>query len=427
MLPTRTYPESRPEFGHLTQRLREFLQREPGVPPGSPEHIVLLGHQLLLDAVRERATDIHLQPESNGLRVRLRIDGSLHDAILLSPEQGERLIRRFKALAEIDPVPLRRPVDSRAVYELEGRTLHLRIAGAPAVCGEALAVRILDASLPQRGLADLGLSSADRDIINNWLADVSGALLVVGPTGSGKTTTLYALLEHLRLRSRNVVTLEDPVEYQIDGITQVQLDKCHGLDFAESLKMLLRLDPDYILLGEIRDAASAETAVRAAASGRVLMSTLHSRDAVGAITSLRNYGVADHEIVAALELIVAQRLVRKLCPDCRRNEAPTDAEKTWLLRLGQPPPETTWHASGCDKCQYTGYHGRIGVFEIWRLDATTDQWIRSHLDEHALRHHRWQQGMPSLLDDALDKAAQGLTTLEEVQTLGGQSRIRCSR
>lgn len=420
MPPTRSFTETRPERSHLIERLREFLQLDSGADRGDAEDTPALAHQLMLDAVRERATDVHLQPESNGLRIRLRIDGTLHDTAVLSHQQGERLLRRFKALAGVDPVPLTKPADGRAIYEVEDRVLHLRIACSPAVCGEALAVRILDPKLPQRGLADLGLALADQQAIDHWLEDLSGIFLVVGPTGSGKTTTLYALLERLRLSSRNVITLENPVEYQIDGITQIQLDDRHGLDFAEGLKRLLRLDPDYILLGEIRDAASAEVAVQASASGKILMSTLHSRDAVGAVTSLRNYGIADHEIVAALEIVVAQRLIRKLCPHCRVKGVPCESEKTWLARLGYRAPEETWHAAGCDQCQQTGYCGRTGVFDVWRLDGVTNQWILNHLDERALRQQRLQRGARSVLDDALDKAAQGITSLSEVQTLGGQ-------
>jgi general secretion pathway protein E len=417
-LPKWIFNQRRPEFSHLTQRLREFLHRDRG---GDMEDNADLAHQLILDAVRARATDIHLQPESGGLRIRFRIDGILHDTAVLPHEQGERLLRRFLALAEIDPVPVTRPIDGRAGYELEDRMLHLRIAGVPSVCGEALAVRIFDPALPRRGLADLGLSSADHEVIDHWLADVSGMFLVVGPVGSGKTTTLYALLEQLRLSSRNVITLENPVEYQIDGITQVNLNEQH--DLAEGLKMLLRLDPDYILLGEIRDAASAQTAIQTVVSGRTLLSTLHSRDAVGAITTLRNYGLADHEIVAALEIVVSPRLIRKLCPHCRRQGVPSEAEKAWLARLGIPAPTETWRAVGCEECQQMGYWGRTGVFEVWRLDNATRQAILAHVDEITLRQQLRQRGARCLLEDALEKAAQGITTLAEVQTLGGQGRV----
>lgn len=364
IIPRRVYTEVRPERGQLTQRLREFLLRDTDAEPVETEDIRALAHHLLVDAVRERATDIHFQPASDGLRIRLRIDGTLHDSMALPPTQGERLLRCFKTLANIEPMPLARPHDGRAVYEVDGRTLHLRIACTPSVCGDALAVRILDPTLPQHGLADLGLSPGDRQSVEHWLRDVIGMFLVVGPTGCGKTTTLYALLERLRLASRNVVALEDPVEYQIDGITQVNLDERHGLTFAEGLKSMLRLDPDYILLGELRDAASAEMAVQASASGKTLMSTLHSRDAVSAVTTLRNYGLADHEIVAALEVVVAQRLLRKLCPHCRRVGPPSESDTAWLTMLGRPLPEQCWHAVGCAKCQQTGYAGRTGVFEV---------------------------------------------------------------
>lgn len=420
MIPKRTFAETRPERRQLTERLRDFLQLDAA--QAESEDIRGLAQHLLADAVRERATDIHFQPASDGLRVRLRIDGILHDSMMLSPLQGERLLRCFKTLANIEPMPLTKPRDGRAMYAFEGRPLHLRIACTPSICGDALAVRILDPALPQHGLADLGLATADRQAIEHWLTDVLGMFLVVGPTGSGKTTTLYALLERLRLASRNVVAIEDPVEYQIDGVTQVGLDERHGLSFAEGLKSMLRLDPDYILLGELRDPASAAMAVQASTTGKTLLSTLHSRDAVSAVTTLRNFGLADHEIVAALEVVVAQRLIRKLCTHCRRQAPPADTEQAWLKLLDRPAPELSWHAVGCDQCQQTGYRGRTGVFEVWRLDSTADQWISNHLDEHTLRQLRRRQGARFLLDDALDKAAAGTTSLAEVQTLGGQGR-----
>lgn len=428
--PRRSYPDSRPERVFLTQRLREFLQFdanaadvETNAPQTDAEDTRGLAHHLLQDAVRERATDIHFQPGSGSMRIRFRIDGILHDSLDLPHAQGDRLLRCFKTLAAIDPMPLVKPHDGRAVYDLDGRMLHLRIACTPSVCGDTLAVRILDPALRQHGLTDLGLSAADRRAIDHWLSDVVGMFLVVGPTGCGKTTTLYALLERLRLSSRNVIALEDPVEYQIDGVTQVNLDERHGLDFAEGLKTMLRLDPDYILLGELRDAASAAMAVQASGSGKTLMSTLHSRDAVGAITTLRNYGLADHEIVAALELVVSQRLIRKLCPHCRRKGPPDEVEKSWLAMLDCAAPEESWHPVGCDQCQQTGYCGRTGVFEVWRLDGAADGWISNHLDEHSMRRLRREQGARSLLDDALDKAAEGITSLSEVHTLGGLGHL----
>jgi type II secretory ATPase GspE/PulE/Tfp pilus assembly ATPase PilB-like protein len=422
--PNPTAKPLRPLSEQLVQRLTEFLRLNPEPPtPPTDEGAAALANRLMADAVAGNATDIHFDPDTDAVCVRLRIDGTLRDAVRLTRARGEPLIRHFKVLANLDPAAAIKPADGRIRYRLDNRELDLRIACAPTITGEALAVRILDPDGKRRNLAELGLSDAHRALLSDWLNDVSGMFLVVGPTGSGKTTTLYALLHELKLRERSIVTIEDPVEYTIPGIVQMQVDEHRGFTFEEGLKNLLRLDPDYILVGEIRDQSSAQTAVMASASGKLLMSTLHSRDAAGAVTALRHFDLQDHEIAAALEVVVAQRLVRKLCEHCRRQEPPTDAEIRWLRSLGRPAPPLTWHAVGCDACHHLGYRGRTGVFEVWRLHENDDEWIVRHADEQTLRRALRAQGVHSLLYDALFKAAAGITTLGEVQTIGGQGRF----
>ncbi len=414
----------RPISEELVERLREFLRAEPDATAAASEEAVSrMAEQLMLDAVGENATDIHFDPDSDNILVRLRIDGTLRDALQLARPRGEQLLRHFKVLANLDPTPAIKPADGRIRYRLNDRALDLRVACAPTITGETLTIRILDPTGTRRNLPELGLSDEHRTLLNNWLADVSGMFLVVGPTGSGKTTTLYALLHELKLRERSIVTIEDPVEYTIPGIVQMQVEERRGFTFEEGLKNLLRLDPDYILVGEIRDKPSAQTAVMASASGKLIMSTLHSRDAAGAVTALRNFDLQDHEIAAALEVVVAQRLVRKLCEKCRRQEPPTDAEIRWLRSLGRPAPPQTWHAVGCDACHHAGYRGRTGVFEIWRLHEEDDELILRHADEQTIRRELRARGVHSLLYDALAKAAAGITTLSEVQTIGGQGRF----
>jgi len=402
----------------------EFLRLhpEPDTTPAE-ESARTLADQLLADAVAANATDIHFDPDPDAVLVRLRLDGTLRDAVRLSRTRGEQLIRHFKVLANLDPTPALKPADGRIRYRLADRQLDLRVACAPTITGETLAVRILDPTGQRRQLSELGLNKAHQTLLGDWLHDVTGLFLVVGPTGSGKTTTLYALLHELKRRERSIVTIEDPVEYTIPGIVQMQVEERRGFTFAEGLKNLLRLDPDYILVGEIRDKPSAETAVLASASGKLLMSTLHSRDAAGAITALRNFDLHDHEIAAALEVVVAQRLVRRLCEQCRRREPPTDAEVRWLHSLNRPAPRWTWHAVGCDACHHLGYRGRTGVFEVWRLDETDDELIARHTAEQTLRRELRVRGVRSLLADALVKAATGITSLAEVQTIGGQGRF----
>jgi general secretion pathway protein E len=221
------------------------------------------------------------------------------------------------------------------------------------------------------------------------------------------------------MTDRCVVTIEDPVEYQIDGVAQMQVDERHGLTFAEGLRAMLRLDADYLLLGEIRDAESAQAALEASTSGRVLMSTLHSRDAFGAVTALRNWGLADHEIGTCLSMVIAQRLVRKLCAHCRQLSPPTEATEQWLTMLGLPVPKDTWQAVGCEECHQIGYSGRTGVFEVWSLSEDAYQQILAHTDERKLRESMVTQGHRPLILDGVSMAAQGIVSFDELRQLGG--------
>ena len=244
-------------------------------------------------------------------------------------------------------------------------------------------------------------------------------ILIAGPTGSGKTTTLYALVRELARAGRSIVTIEDPVEYVLDGVTQLQVHERQGLTYTEGVKGLLRLDPDVLMLGEMRDATSARAALDAADSGHVFLSTLHARDTAGTISVLRHFGLTAHEIAASVDLLVAHRLVRQLCPACRRPEPPTPDEAQWLRHCGQPVPDKTWRAAGCEKCGGSGYRGRIGVFEIHRLREADADLILAHADEHTLRRHLRGRGALSLLEDDLQKVAEGITSIAEFQAVGG--------
>jgi type II secretory ATPase GspE/PulE/Tfp pilus assembly ATPase PilB-like protein len=244
-------------------------------------------------------------------------------------------------------------------------------------------------------------------------------ILISGPTGSGKTTTLYALVRELARTGRSVVSIEDPVEYALDGVTQLQVNERHGLSYAEGVKGLLRLDPDVIVLGEMRDGISARAALDAADSGHIFLSTLHARDAAGTISVLRHLGLADHEIAATVDLLVAQRLVRRLCSACRRPEPPHPDEAQWLRACGKPVPDKTWHPVGCEKCSHSGYKGRVGIFEIHRLNEEDADLILAHADEHSLRKHLRGRGALSMLEDDLQKVAEGITSISEFRAVGG--------
>jgi general secretion pathway protein E len=289
------------------------------------------------------------------------------------------------------------------------------LALAPSQHGEALSVRILDPKRLERFIDGLGLTPRNLRQLETWLENVNGMFLAAGPTGSGKTTTVYSLLHELRFADRTIVSLEDPVEYEVDGITQVQLDEKHYLNFAEGVKSMLRLDPDFLMIGEIRDGASAKAAVDAAITGRVLLTTIHSRDAVGVITALRNWGLADHEISEALSVVVSQRLVRRLCRECKEKIAPADRDVRWLNSLSLPVPAHIWRAVGCIKCGNLGYVGRTGVFEMWELGENDYDLILAHADEHTIRQHLAKLQHSSLMEDGIAKVIDGTTTFDELK------------
>jgi general secretion pathway protein E len=374
---------------------------------------------LLEDAVREQASDLHIDPVEDGYEVRFRIDGVLVDAVRLPRERGLHLLRAFKTHADLDPAFTLRPQDGRAALPVGGREVSVRVATGPGVRGEKLALRLLPHALTRPPLDQLGLSATDYDALTGALREVRGMILISGPTGSGKTTTLYALVRELARAGRSIVTIEDPVEYVLEDVTQLQVNDRQGLTYAEGVRGLLRLDPDVLVLGEMRDAASARAALDAADSGHVFLSTLHARDAAGTVSVLRHFGLADHEIAASVDLLVAQRLVRRLCPECRRPAPPTTEEAQWLQRCGQPVPDKTWRAAGCEKCGGSGYRGRVGVFEIQRLREEDADLILAHADEHTLRRHLRGRGSLSLLEDDLAKVAEGITSIAEFQNVGG--------
>jgi len=377
-----------------------------------------LAECLLRDAWRERATDIHLDPQSGGMRVRFRIDSHILDAALLTPSQAARLVNQIKTLAGLDPIATFRPQEARWTYQMDEREVDVRVTTAPCISGHKMAIRVLDPQRVTEAIDELGLTRYHQQRISDWLDSINGMFLCAGPTGSGKTTTLYALLHQLKQRDRAIVTIEDPVEYQIDGISQMQVDPQRGFNFAEGLKAMLRLDPDYLMLGEIRDQASSRVAADASISGRVLLSTLHSRDAVSVVSAMRNWGLTGHEIAVSLSVVVAQRLVRRLCSNCCQRMEPSSATKRWLESLSLPIPAECWAPVGCEKCRQIGYYGAVGVFEVWRVDEDEYEWILHGVDEHALRHRLMEKGHQPLLLDALQKAHEGITSIEELRSLG---------
>lgn len=387
----------------------------------APSGKTLEAHALLDDALRARATDVHLDPEHDSYRLRLRIDGRIVDALRLDAGQGGRLINQFKVLSKLNPVPSLVTAEGSFSWtreEHEGDEIFLRVTAVHCIAGEKLAVRFLTPPQAFEDTASLGIGEEGVLGIRRWMDATGSMLLVAGPTGAGKTTTLYTLLGQLRLTDSHVVTLENPVEYGMPGINQIQVDLEHGLDFASGTRSLLRLDPDYVLIGEIRDRESAFAALNVTSSGRSLMGTLHSRDAVGVVTSMRQLGLDDSEISTNLGLVIAQRLVRRLCHACREPLPPDRRDREWLEAIGLPVPERTWSAGGCPQCDGLGYRGRIGVFEIWQLTPEDHARILRHADESELRRHLHERGMALMLADGLAKAEAGITSIREVFRMG---------
>ncbi len=405
----------RPINDQLAKELVETLKT--GTPTDSPEESPAAAHALVRDAIRERATDVHLDPDSRGVRVRLRIDGVMHDAALLVPNEGNRLINQFKGLAGIDPVAQFSADEARFHLEVDRSDVDLRLALVPCLDGQKLTLRVLDPNQLGYGLDELGMGEESLDRVRHWFKSLGGMFLVAGPVGSGKTTTLYSLLHALRLQACSVSTLEDPVEYSVNGVNQIQIDQEHGLTFAGGITALARHDPDVILVGELRDAATVRAAYGAAALGRTILATLHARDAAGTVTSLRYYGLGDREIATTLSVVLAQRLVRKLCPKCRKQSPPTDEQRRWFEMIDVPVPETSWEPVGCRECGQSGYFGRTGVFEVWRPKEEDYHLLLGGGSERELRDTLAKRDEKHFLADALEKAASGLTSLGEVQRL----------
>lgn len=393
--------------------IQKWKQESDSVDPDS------LFQAILSDAMRVSASDVHLDPAGEHYTLRMRVDGSLHDLHLMDQELGDRILNHFKVMAGMDPVRSHKPEEGWIDYRFMDEHINLRVTCVPTVVGEKLSIRLLNQEPVSASLADLGLGDDHAQLIQTWTENIRGMFLVVGAMGSGKTTTIYTLLDALRCRDRSIITIEDPVEYRLEGLTQMQVSEDHEFDFTTGLKSIMRTDPDYIMLGEIRDPESARVALEAASSGKVLLSTLHSRDAAGAVTSLRNYGIGDYEIAAVLELVVAQRLVRKLCPECKVEQEMPSIDRKWLESNGREAPQKAFYGQGCDACRDVGYRGRTGIFEVWRVNDDVKEVLLNHPSEQSLRKEIRDHGVSSLLDSAWKLIESGETSIEEIRTGGG--------
>lgn len=373
--------------------------------------VVRLVNLLVLEALDARASDVHLEAFTDGLRVRYRIDGVLQPAPSPPPQLSAAIISRLKIMADLDIAERRLPQDGRIRLRLQDRQVDVRVATAPTLHGESVVLRLLDREQGQRSLAEMGMG---EELLARFRAAITrpyGIVLVTGPTGSGKTTTLYAAIDALRTGREKILTVEDPVEYELPGVPQVPVNEKVGVTFASALRALLRQDPDILLVGEIRDPETAQVATQAALTGHLVLSTLHTNDAPGAITRLLDLGVPAYLVAGTLEAVIAQRLVRVLCARCKRAVAPDRAARA---RLGDAPlPDVVYEAVGCAHCRHTGYRGRQGIFELLVLDDTLRALTHDHAGTERLRAAARQSGMTTLRDDALRLVRAGLTTLDE--------------
>ena len=370
---------------------------------------------LIIDeAVKARASDIHIEPEEDRVRIRYRIDGTLHDTMSLPLNIHRALISRIKILSQLNIADHFRPQDGQFSTESKGREIDVRVATAPTVMGERATLRLLDKSLATLGLSELGMLPDSLAKYEDMLRVPYGMILISGPTGAGKTTTLYAAINSLDTQERNVITIEDPAEYRFKDINQIQVNPQAGITFASGLRSILRHDPDVVLVGEIRDVETANIAVQAALTGHLMLSSIHANDTAGVLSRLVDLKVEPFLIVSAVIGVVAQRMVRRICPDCSRLiEAPPVEQMAYEKEMGEKQTEFLY-GTGCKSCAYTGYLGRTGIFEILTMNDTIGMMVCNRASSSAIREQALKDGMISMINDGMRKVKEGITTPAEV-------------
>ncbi len=392
----------------------EVMPLEVVLPPeADAAPVISLVNELIDRALHEQASDIHLEPGEQEFRVRLRIDGFLREVLSTSMSSHATVIARIKVMAGLDIGERRLPQDGRIELRERNRNVDLRVSTLPTIHGEKAVLRVFDRSRSVPRLRELGLSGEDLRRFQEMIVRPHGMILVTGPTGSGKTTTLLSTIAHLTAPNKNIVTIEDPVEYQLPGINHVQTNAKTGLTFAEGLRAILRQDPNIIMVGEVRDTETADVAVRAALTGHLVFSTLHTNDAPGALTRLIDMGVEPYLVASSVNGVVAQRLVRRLCESCRE-VAPVHADLLMAYGVQPGPGSTLYRAVGCERCRGSGYSGRFPIFELMAVMPAMQHMIISRRTTAELRQAAQQAGMRSLMANGLERALRGDTTVEEI-------------
>jgi type IV pilus assembly protein PilB len=408
------------EIQRLTSAFQTTTQQQTAVQAaaadaaGDDAPVVQVVNRIVAQALRDRASDVHVEPLDDRVRVRYRIDGTLVDAFTLPLSMHTALVSRVKILSSMNIVERRKPQDGQFSMRVDGRDIDARVSTVATVFGEKLVMRLLDKSNSMRGLGELGMPQETYRLYSELVHAPFGMVICAGPTGAGKTTTLYATLLEINSGGKNVSTIEDPVEYVFPGINQIQTNEQAGLTFATGLRALLRQDPDVILVGEIRDVETARIAVQAALTGHFVLSSLHGNDAVAALHRLLDMGVESFLVASAIVAVVSQRLLRRICDACKVPYQPTAQELDFYARLGGPPKAAFYQGAGCANCSGTGYRGRIGVYEVLRITPELRRLIVGWATQDELRRMAQAQGMRTLTDEALQLIEADITTITDV-------------
>lgn len=377
--------------------------------------IIKLVNLILFQALKERASDIHIQPYEKELKVRYRIDGILHDTLTPPKHYQEALISRIKVMSDLNIAEHRLPQDGRATIKAGERQIDIRVSVIPTAFGERVVMRLLDKETLFLSLEELGISPERLPEMDHLIRSSHGIVLVTGPTGSGKTTTLYAALDKINSSDKNIITVEDPIEYQLAGISQIQVKPQIGLTFANGLRSIVRQDPDIIMVGEIRDLETAEIAIHASLTGHLVFSTLHTNDASGAVTRMLNMGIEPYLVSSSVIAIIAQRLVRLMCPRCKESYRPEEESLREVgLNSGQLTRGELYRGKGCSHCLNTGYRGRTGIYELLTMSEEMRELVLSRTEANTIKKRAVEEGMVTLKQDGAHKVLKGLTTIEEV-------------
>jgi len=384
--------------------------------------IIQIVNLTIKEALNRRASDIHLEPTETELRIRYRIDGTLHDVLKVPKKNQNAILARLKIMARLDITDWRLPQDGRFKIKTTNKEIDFRVSVLPTSFGQKVVLRVLDKANLAIGLDGLGFLPESTVLFKEAIMNPYGMILVTGPTGSGKSTTLYSIVNQLNKPDKNIITIEDPVEYQLEGITQLQIKPEIGLTFANGLRSLLRQNPDIIMIGEIRDSETADIGVKASLTGQLVLSTLHTNDAAGAVTRLIDMGVEPFLASSSLVMICAQRLCRKICPRCKE---PYSVPPSVLEKVGLKPDKNKvfYHGKGCDSCDSTGYKGRMGVLEVLMIDDSIREMIVKRVPSDDIKNYAVKEnGMITLWDDALKKFSMGITTIEEVMRIAFEDK-----